>query len=89
MKLKARLVLEDAKEASKELPDYSWQTSPDNSTVRRRWIAVMALLRAVGNVLDKVDGNTNEFLRKAVKEKWRQDKPIIFTGIEKKSSEPG
>ncbi len=78
MKLKARLVLEDAKEASKELPEYGGQTSPDNSTVRRRWIAVMALLRAVGHVLHKVDGNTNEFLRKAVNEKW-QDRPIIFT----------
>lgn len=74
----ARLVLEDAKAAADELP--SGESGPsDESTMRRRVVAVMALLRAVGNVLKDVDGRTSDALRRAVNEKWKEPKPLIFT----------
>lgn len=37
---------------------------------RRRWITALALLRAVGHVLDKIDAKTNPSLRKIIKKKW-------------------
>jgi len=78
MTIRARLVLEDAKAAAQELPE--GQSGPrDESTIRRRLVATMALLRTVGNVLKDVDSKTSEALRRAIKEKWEQPKPLIFT----------
>ena len=48
----------------------------DASTIRRRVVAVMALLRAVGNVLNEVDGPQGSAdLRQAIAEKWAEPKP--------------
>lgn len=81
MTTRARLVLEDARAAATELPDY--ESGPhDEPTIRRRLVAVMALLRAVGNVLQDVDSKRSNALRRAVEEKWqelKQQKPVIFT----------
>jgi hypothetical protein len=46
----ARLVLQDAEVAASELPD------PPDEFWRVRWVAVVALLRIIGHVLQKVDG---------------------------------
>jgi hypothetical protein len=37
---------------------------------RTRWTALMALLRAVGHVLDKIDGARGAELREAIDEAW-------------------
>ncbi|PYQ20852.1 MAG: hypothetical protein DMF79_09475 [Acidobacteria bacterium] len=64
--MQARLVLADCRAALEqaELP-------PDPVAFRRSWAAVVALLRAVGHVLDKVDGRRSESLRRAIDARWR------------------
>lgn len=45
---------------------------------RVSWAALLALLRAVGHVLDKVDGKQGESLRRAIDarwQRWREDRP--------------
>ena len=55
----------------------------DASTIRRRTVAVMALLRAVGNVLNEVDGpQGSAYLRQAIAEKWAERKPPIWEFID-------
>jgi hypothetical protein len=74
----ARQVLEDCQGALSELVD-----GVRGPTWRRRWVIAIVLLRAVGHVLDKVDGTRSPELRKAIT-KWWQDlrtskpKPEIF-----------
>lgn len=78
MTSRARLVLEDVRAAAKELPRL--QAGPhDEPTIRRRWIAVMALLRAVGHVLKEVDYKSSDALARAINQKWAEPKPIIHT----------
>ena len=80
----ARFVLADAKEALMELPHYG-TTSGDESTIRRRYVALMALLRAVGNVLHDVDrAQGPRHLQRAIDEKWlelNKKPPIIWDFI--------
>ena len=79
---RARLVLSDAKEAAEELP-HGFSDPGDESTIRRRYVAVMALLRAVGNVLNEVDGEQGPaHLQEAIAEQWRQPKPPIWDFID-------
>lgn len=63
----ARDVLEDCKVAASELRDgvvgREW---------RIRWITTVALLRAVGHVLRKVDAPTDTLLKSIVTEEWNR-----------------
>ncbi len=80
---RARLVLSDAKEAAGELPRIGYDPGGDESTIRRRYVAVMALLRAVGNVLKDFDGERGPtHLQKAIAEQWQQPKPPIWDFID-------
>lgn len=50
---------------------------------RPRWVGLVALLRAVGHVLDKVDGETNNAARQAIDTAWEEirqsrPEPLIF-----------
>lgn len=75
---RARLVLEDARAVATEL--LSGCSSPhDESTMRRQVILIMALLRTVGHVLKEVDTKTSTALCRAVEEKWKQPRPLMFT----------
>ena len=79
---RARLVLSDAKGAAEELP-FGFSDTADASTIRRRYVAVMALLRAVGNVLNDFDGKRGPaHLQKAIAEQWLQPKPPIWDFID-------
>lgn len=74
----AREVLEDCRGALAELVDGI--TGP---VWRRRWIISVVLLRAVGHVLDKVDGACSQQYRTTIDEWWKQLKntrpnPEIF-----------
>jgi len=73
----ARLVLTDCEESLLEL------RAAQQETLRRRWLATMALLRAVGHVLHKVDGSKSSELRTAIDRKYSelrqtQPEPAIF-----------
>ena len=52
----------------------------------RRWITCVVLLRAIGHVLDKVDGERDTNLRKTIDAWWKSVKeikpePLIFWGF--------
>ncbi len=64
--MQARLVLADCRVALEEA-----ELALDPVAFRRSWAAVVALLRAVGHVLDKVDGRRSESLRRAIDARWR------------------
>jgi hypothetical protein len=78
----SRVVLEDCKAIARELPD------PPTEAWRRRWIAIIALLRAVGNVLQSTDYKTGDrSLRQAIDSQWRNvetTRPAIFWQFVKK-----
>ena len=63
----ARMVLTDCEQEiallQQVLPESQW---------RRRWLTVLALLRAIGHVLDKVDGADSPALRSAINQ-WRPE----------------
>ena len=61
MSLKAREVLADAAVAIED-----FEASPATRYWRTRWVAVIAILRAVGHVADKVDGESDQYLRAAI-----------------------
>lgn len=64
---KARFVLSDA--------EFAWNKSEvteDATELRVLWFATLGLLRAVGHVLDKVDGPSDAAVGIAVKEAWRR-----------------
>lgn len=63
---RAREVLSDCEVALVEL------RSASQETLRRRWITVITLLRAVGHVLDKVDGGADPILAQVCKAKFRE-----------------
>ena len=77
----AREALEDCRGALTELTD-----GVQGRQWRRRWITSMVLLRAVGHVLDNVDGARSPEYRTAVDSWWRQLKstkpePMIFWSL--------
>jgi len=81
MNLKSRVVLDDCRGALDDL-----FLSKKANTWRRRWIIALVLLRAVGHVLDKVDGNSCPRLGRIVKDEWLKLKgtkpePKIFWGF--------
>ena len=68
MTARARLVLEDARAAAGPY---------DEATIRRRLVATMALLRAVGHVLKEVDSKSSQALNQAINEKWQEPRPAV------------
>jgi hypothetical protein len=81
MKLHARLVLDDCRDALTDLHD-----KLKGGEWRRRWAAAVGLLRTVGYVLDKVDAKSSLELRAAVDAKWAalkksKPEPAIFWGF--------
>jgi len=77
----ARMVLGDCEEALQEL-----QAGPSGTEWRRRWITAVTLLRAVGHVLHKVDGESNPEMENTIKHWWsdlKQQKPnpAIYWGF--------
>ena len=84
--MQARLVLSDCRVAL-EQPEHA----PDPAAFRVSWAAVVALLRAVRHVLDKVDGPQNESLPRAIDARrrlWSADRAgnrVLWSFIE---SEP-
>ena len=74
---RARFVLNDARLAFDELRSVS-AAGGDRALYRRRWIAVVTLLRAVGHVLEKVDGGRSGIHRDVIAEWWDRPKPPIF-----------
>lgn len=67
MTARAREVLEDCKIALNEIQD-----GITGREWRVRWVAAVALLRAVGHVLDKVDAPGDPLLRRLVDDAWRR-----------------
>lgn len=62
----ARRVMEDCGAALEDLRD-----EPKGARWRRVWVMNVALLRAVGHVLDKVDGESCAEMRAAVDAHWK------------------
>jgi len=76
----ARLVLEDAKYAINRHSD-----DLQGAAFRVSWFSVLALLRAVGHVLAKVDSEASSAMKKAVQTKWQElqsETPPIWRFIE-------
>ena len=74
----AREVLEDSRVALAGFSD-----GIQGREWRVKWISAVVLLRAVGHVLDKVDGDNNDSLALAIQEAWRElqstkPEPAIF-----------
>jgi hypothetical protein len=65
MPLQARLVLEDCRGALADLRD-----GVQGDEWRRRWVAALVLLRAVGHVLRNVDAGSDEKVGAVIQEKW-------------------
>ena len=84
MTIAARVVLEDCRQELLEFQDAMPATN-----WRRHWIALLVLLRAVGHVLDKVDGARSPALRREIAAWWKQvndDKavhPLFWEFIER------
>jgi hypothetical protein len=77
----ARAVLSDCRDAVAELTD-----DLQGSMWRRRWATVITLLRAVGHVLDKVDGSSSPEMRSAIDAAWQtilktKPDPVLFWGF--------
>ena len=73
--LTARLVLEDCRAALTDLR----QVGNEPALFRRRWVAAITLLRAVGHVLYKVDRKRGDIHRRVIDELWATGQPPIFT----------
>ncbi len=65
--MQARLVLADCRVALEQA-----ELAADPVAFRLSWAALVALLRAVGHVLDKVDGRQSQSLRRAIDARWRR-----------------
>lgn len=63
--MRAEIVLDDCRKALALIEDA--RTEQD---FRVYWVALLALLRAVGHVLNKVDGASSSALREAVDARW-------------------
>jgi hypothetical protein len=61
----ALVVLQDLKHAIR-----NYDCSLQAESFRISWLAIVSLLRAVGHVLDKVDGKTSTALKRAISNKW-------------------
>ncbi len=77
----ARLVLADCEDALQDLIE-----ADVGPMWRRRWFALVALLRTVGHVLDKVDGPTDSRLAEAISRQYKLLKsslpePQIYWGF--------
>jgi len=66
------MVLADCEESLLEL------MNAGQNNMRRRWVATVSLLRAVGHVLDKVDAETSPLARSVIDKKYREPRPSIF-----------
>ncbi len=64
MKIKAREVLSDCKDALEELDN------TQGSIWRIRFITAITLLRAVGHILEKVDGKTSDIHKSVIENQW-------------------
>ena len=78
MTVAAREVLEDCRGALAELVD-----GVQGSQWRRRWIIAIVLLRAVGHVLDKIDGERSPQYKAEISRWWEnlkatEPRPEIF-----------
>ena len=74
----ARVVLEDCRQLLEEFRDDGLYLKH-----RFRWVAALALLRAVGHVLDKVDGSSSPAAREVISRAWEalnttKPEPHIF-----------
>lgn len=85
----ARLVLADCEQALQELKECDIDLEKEiGSMRRRRWMAVVALLRAVGHVLRNVDRESSPTLAKIIDAEWnavketRPDPTILWGFIE-------
>lgn len=65
MTVHARQVLDDCKAALREL---TYDIA--GSEWRLKWVACIALLRAVGHVLDKVDGSKSCKMKSIIEQEW-------------------
>jgi hypothetical protein len=65
--MKADVVLEDCRKALDLVDD-----ARNEQEFRVHWVALVALLRAVGHVLDKVDAASSSELRGAVDTRWAE-----------------
>jgi hypothetical protein len=64
--VKAEIVLDDCRAVLDWIED-----ARNEQEFRVRWVGLVALLRAVGHVLDKVDGTSDPRLRQAIDKKWQ------------------
>lgn len=81
--LSARTVFEDCKASFENLKAVERE---DISGWRVHWVATITLLRAIGHVLDKVDGATNDQAKAIIKGSWYRwhneaKEHIIFHGF--------
>lgn len=79
MTINARKVLDDCRVALKDLNS----SEAKGHTFRTRWVSAIALLRAVGAVLDKRDSEIDKYYRNAIKDahdcsKKTKPEPRIF-----------
>jgi hypothetical protein len=65
--MRAAVVLEDCRKALDLVED-----ARNDQEFRVHWVALVALLRAVGHVLDKVDAASSSQLRAAVDARWAE-----------------
>lgn len=65
--MRAQVVLHDCRRALESVED-----ARNDQDFRVQWVALVALLRAVGHVLYKVDAATSASLRKAVDARWAE-----------------
>jgi hypothetical protein len=72
----ARIVLDDCRAALKDMKS----SKAREHTYRSRWVSAIALLRAVGHVLDKRDTEIDKYYRNAIEEAW--------LGLKKSKPEP-
>jgi hypothetical protein len=79
MRLVARTVLDDCREALAELNE-----DPLDGRWRRRLVTVLALLRAVGHVLHEVDGKRDPRLQAIIRQHWNHPPPSIFSDFIKR-----
>src|ERR1700681_2813253 len=75
---KARIVLQDCRHA---VARHTLELQGEE--LRVSWVAILTLLRAVGHVLDKVDGKASPAMAQAVTEWWKamnasKPEPAIF-----------
>ena len=65
--MRALVVLDDCRSALEAV-----DAARSEQEFRVRWVALVALLRAVGHVLDKVDGASTPSFRSAVDARWKE-----------------